>query len=325
MSSLKVMASRDLYTVAWISALPLELAAAIEMLDEEHDSPLDFVQPPSDANKYTWGRIGDHNVVMASLPAGIPGTTSAAATALPLLASFPQIRIGLLVGIGAGIPRPNEGRDIRLGDVAVSQPHGNTGGVIQYDLFKAKPGGQREGVAFLNSPPMVLLHALAKIQANHERERPKMVEYLEEAVTRNPRLARRGYVHQGFESDRLFETSGLMTEIQRVPRDSTDPEIHYGTIASGNTLFKDAVSRDKTLEDIKEECICFEMEAAGLMNNFPCIVIRGIWDYADSNKSVQWKRYAAISAAAYAKELLHFVPCQDLEKTQKAINTLEKS
>ncbi|PKK43582.1 hypothetical protein CI102_11172 [Trichoderma harzianum] len=27
--------------------------------------------------------------------------------------------------------------------------------------------------------------------------------------------------------------------------------------------------------------LCVEMEAAGLMNNFPCIVIRGICDYAD--------------------------------------------
>ncbi|KAL4923048.1 uncharacterized protein BDV17DRAFT_285724 [Aspergillus undulatus] len=323
MPPLKALASRDLYTVGWIAALPLERAAATAMLDEKHEKPLDFFQSHSDTNSYTWGRIGEHNVVIASLAAGKYGTTSAAATALPMLASFPQIRIGLLVGIGAGISRPDTGQDIRLGDVVVSQPQGNSGGVIQYDLFKAKPGKQREGVAFLNSPPEVLLHALANKQAEHELEPPKALEYLEEAISRYPRLAKQGYVHQGFENDRLFKSSDSHEEIHREPRESTNPEIHYGTIASGNTLLKDATYRDKILEDIGDECICFEMEAAGLMNNFPCIVIRGICDYADSYKSDRWQRYAAATAAAYAKELLDFVPSQDLEKTRKAADILE--
>lgn len=44
--------------------------------------------------------------------------------------TFPQIRIGLLVGIGGGIPDLAKGVDIRLGDVVVSQPAGEYGGVI---------------------------------------------------------------------------------------------------------------------------------------------------------------------------------------------------
>lgn len=46
------------------------------------------------------------------------------------------------------------------------------------------------------------------------------------------------------------------------------------------------------------------MEAAGLMNAFPCVVIRGICDYADSHKNKVSQPYAAAAAAAYAKELL---------------------
>jgi nucleoside phosphorylase len=46
------------------------------------------------------------------------------------------------------------------------------------------------------------------------------------------------------------------------------------------------------------------MEAFGLMNNFPCLVIRGISDYADGHKDDTWQAYAALTAAAYAKELL---------------------
>ncbi|KAL4932572.1 nucleoside phosphorylase domain-containing protein [Aspergillus undulatus] len=265
MPPLKALVSRDLYTIGWIAALPLE----------------------------------------PSLAAGKYGTTSALATALPMLASVPQIRIGLLVGIGAGISRPDTGRDIRLGDVIVSQPQGNSGGVIQYDLFKAKPGKQWEGVAFLNSPPEVLLHALANIQAEHELEPPKALEYLEEAISRYPRLAKQGYVHQAS------------------PVNQKNPEIYYSTIASGNTLLRDATYRNKVLEDIGDKCICFEMEATGLINNFLYIVIRGICDYTDLYKSDRWQRYAVVTAAAYAKELLDFVPSQDLEKTRKAADILE--
>ncbi|KAJ5413811.1 Pfs NACHT and ankyrin domain protein [Penicillium cosmopolitanum] len=96
-----------------------------------------------------------------------------------------------------------------------------------------------------------------------------------------------GYAHQGLENDRLFKVScghvpgpdcrGCDTaeEVQRDPRDTTEPEIYYGTIASGNTLAKDAAARDRMVADLGEDCICFEMEASGLMNHFPCLVIRG--------------------------------------------------
>lgn len=99
------------------------------MLDEEHATPTGFTRHQTDANFYTWGRVGEHNVVIASLAAGAYGTTSAATTAGSLLASLPSIRVGLLVGIGGGIARPDEDYDIRLGDVIVSQPGGTTGGV----------------------------------------------------------------------------------------------------------------------------------------------------------------------------------------------------
>jgi nucleoside phosphorylase len=67
------------------------------------------------------------------------------------------------------------------------------------------------------------------------------------------------------------------------------------------------------------------MEAAGLMNSFPCLVIRGICDYADSHKNDRWQRYAAATAAAYAKEFLGIVPGEDLEKTRKAAEILKDS
>ncbi|KAJ0413314.1 hypothetical protein BJY00DRAFT_319910 [Aspergillus carlsbadensis] len=112
------MASRkaldaDSYAIAWIAALPIERAAA---------APTVFARHHTDTNVYTWGRVGEHNIVIASLEAGAYGYTPAATTASSLLASLPSIRIGVMVGIGCGIARLDEDRDIRLGDVVVRQP-----------------------------------------------------------------------------------------------------------------------------------------------------------------------------------------------------------
>jgi nucleoside phosphorylase len=49
------------------------------------------------------------------------------------------------------------------------------------------------------------------------------------------------------------------------------------------------------------------------MDTFPCLVIRGICDYADSHKNKIWQPYAATTAAAYAKELLMLIPRQAVD------------
>jgi nucleoside phosphorylase len=141
------------------------------------------------------------------------------------------------------------------------------------------------------------------------------------------------YCHQGSENDRLFQSSyqhkdGAKTceecdkeqEIQRPLRKNQNPFIHYGTIASGNQVIKDGETRNR----LGKECLCFEMEAAGLMNDFPCLVIRGICDYADSHKNKHWQNYAAATAAAYAKELLRAMPVQGLRDLPKAAAVMDK-
>ncbi|KAJ6101890.1 Pfs NACHT and ankyrin domain-containing protein [Penicillium sp. IBT 16267x] len=282
MASHNALDSPDSCAIAWIAALPIERAAAEAMLDEEHAAPTGFTRHQADANIYTWGRLGEHNIVIASLTPGVYETTSAATTASSLLASLPSIRVGLLVGIGGGIARPDEDHDIRLGDVVVSQPCGTTGGVCQYDLIKAKSCDKCERTGFLGRPPTVLLNALTSIQADHERKDSKVTCFLQEMLEKNPKMGKRskqspGYVHQGFDNDRLFKAlcdhvpgpdcrgCDTANEVQRDSRDTTEPDIHYGTIASGNTLVKDAATRDRIVADLGEDCICFEMEAAGLM------------------------------------------------------------
>jgi nucleoside phosphorylase len=71
--------------------------------------------------------------------------------------------------------------------------------------------------------------------------------------------------------------------------------------------------------------LCFEMEAAGLMDNFPCLVIRGICDYSDTHKNKNWQPYAAATAAAYAKELLGVIPPVQVDKTPTAADAIKAS
>jgi nucleoside phosphorylase len=63
---------------------------------------------------------------------------------------------------------------------------------------------------------------------------------------------------------------------------------------------KDALIRDTIAAE--RGALCFEMDVAGLVNHFPCLVIRGICDYADSHKNKDWQGYAAMAAPAYAKD-----------------------
>jgi nucleoside phosphorylase len=117
------------------------------------------------------------------------------------------------------------------------------------------------------------------------------------------RLFDSGYEHNG-SVDNCYSCDNSKL-LERSPRDNNNPKIHYGVIASGNQVIKHGKTRDQLAQELS--ILCFEMEAAGLMDNFPCLVIRGICDYSDSHKNKQWQEYAAATAAAYAKELLFVI------------------
>jgi hypothetical protein len=71
------------YQVGWVCALPKEMTAARAMLDEEYESFKSGNE--RDINSYVLGRVGEHNVVMACLPAGVYGTNAAATVANNML------------------------------------------------------------------------------------------------------------------------------------------------------------------------------------------------------------------------------------------------
>jgi nucleoside phosphorylase len=102
---------------------------------------------------------------------------------------------------------------------------------------------------------------------------------------------------------------------ERSDNDEDNLVIHYGLIASGTQLMKDALIRDKWARE--KDVLCFEMEAAGLMNQFPCLVIRGICDYSDTHKNKAWQGYAAMAAAAYATDLLRLIHPNKVEEERR--------
>jgi nucleoside phosphorylase len=291
----------DRYTIAWICALYIETAAAQAILDEKHG---ELPRRPNDSNTYTLGRIKNHNVVIACLPQDQYGNINSARVLTNLKCTFPSIRHGLMVGIGGAEPA---NKDIRLGDIAVGTR------VMQYDLGKTLSGGEIQPTAIPKSPDQSLCTAVTNLRVNHELYPTRVMAIIQERMQR--------YIdyHRPSAPDHLFQASyqhdSRMPNCQgcnqsrleeREARTSCEPKIHYGAIASSNQVMKDAVTRDCLAQEL--DIICFEMEAAELMDILPCLPIRGICDYSDSHKAKDWQKYAAAVAAAYARELLEALP-----------------
>lgn len=305
------------YTVGWICAISTECVAAQAFLDEEHEGPEDVSS--NDDNDYTLGRVGKHNVVIVVLPMGEYGIAAAASVAKDLSHSFPNVRIGLMVGIGGGAP--SQKHDIRLGDIVVSAPGNGDGGVLQYDFGKTIQGGAFHTTGFLNQPPTFLRTAINGLKIQYESKGNQFEETINGVLEKKQRL-RDKYKRPHLNTDRLYQSHvvhpsnneascatccgsdpiKLVSRRER-PEFEDSSMIHYGLIASANQVMKDALTRDRLIKE--KDVLCFEMEAAGLMNHFPCLVIRGICDYSNSHKNKEWQGYAAMVAAAYAKDLLY--------------------
>ncbi|KAF9879179.1 hypothetical protein CkaCkLH20_03412 [Colletotrichum karsti] len=322
------------YTVGWICAIKTEFVAAQSFLEKKHEPP-SFVAA-HDNNSYKLGQIGNHNVVIAVLPDGEYGTSSATAVARDMLHTFTNIRIGLMVGIGGGAPTSKN--DIRLGDVVVSSPKNGNSGVFQYDFGKTIQEQAFQHTKHLDQPPTFVRTAVTSLQADHESEGHNLRDIIDGILDKNRRLKKYKRPEPG--TDVLYRSNAIhpvgVNDCQSecgtnpnkiVPRkrrdedEDDDPAIHYGLIASANQLMKDATIRDRLAAE--KAVLCFEMEAAGLMNHFPCLVIRGVCDYSDTHKNDIWRGYAAMTAAAYAAELLRRIPQNKIEAERKIVDAIE--
>lgn len=307
----KKLLPADAYTIGLIYVKPLEMNAITVMLDEEYER---VSLAMGDKNEYVLGRIGKHNVAIVGPARGAQGKVAIADVVASIHWSFNNISIGLLVGIGGGVPHLPK-QDVRLGDVVVGAPEVGPA-VVQYDLGKETTTGF-EVTKTLNKPPALMLRVVNAVEDKYLRQKAGDESFFTTHLRRFnefPRLRER--YRRPSALDRLFladyrhepgsdcNKHDKQFEIQRAGRNPADEVyIHYGTILSGDRVMKSEITRDKISGQF-HNAICFEMEAAGLMDEFPCLVVRGICDYSDSHKNKDWQEYGAATAASYTRELL---------------------
>lgn len=331
------MISAEDITVAIFCALPFESVAVKYTLDKEFDCRPKTIGPRKYV--YSFGLIGDHKVVIAR--PNQMGNVKAAQCAATVSQQFPNVRFALLIGIGAGIPSLSEGDlissgskgsrpDIRLGDVAVSIPSDGHPGVVEYDYGKYEADGKFLLKGSLNKPHPILISADGALQEDEIMNKGRMRKTLKK-ITKQHKYAKPE------SNDVLFNkksshltgndcTGCLNSTDKRTAQhvvNSAEPVVHRGLILSGSGVVKNPEDRLR-LRRGHANAICFEMEAAGIVDEIPCLVVRGISDFADTNKDDRWHYYAAAVAAAYGKAILLKIYGEELQETETMKEALKK-
>jgi nucleoside phosphorylase len=232
------------YKIGIICALELEMSAIRYMLDDEH---IGLREVHGDPNSYIVGTLSGHNVVITCLPEN-QGKGAAAIVATNMARTFPRIELRLLVGIGGGVP--SDKHDIRLGDVVIGMPEGLHSGVIQYDLGKDTGDGFiRKG--YLSPAPSALRSVVVRMQSDHRTTPNRISEFLIEMLGKREGLSL--YQKPPVKTDILFTPDTTHVPGQdgckncdregmahRFSRKSSAPQIHYGLIASGDRVMRNA-------------------------------------------------------------------------------------
>lgn len=330
--------TRDDFHVGIICALPLEYDAVTHAFDHFWDEKGDeFGKADGDTNNYTTGRMGGHDVVLAVLPG--MGKKNATGAAVSMRSSYTRLHLVLVVGVCGGIPIHDK-KEMFLGDVVISDIvlQYDLGTLYPGEFVRKDTLADS-----LGRPNNNLRGLLATFRTDRGQDKLKegAEAALEHIRTNAGPLRRQKYEYPGAAKDQLFWLNhrhkhyvpneckcssalrltdavcaealkkpctdlGCVTEsaiLRTRPDDQpTDPKIYIGKVASGDLVIKSAQDRDQL--HTETESIAFEMEGAGVWEEAPCIVIKGICDYADTHKNKDWQPYAAATAASVSKAVL---------------------
>ncbi|KAJ5219597.1 hypothetical protein N7468_008801 [Penicillium chermesinum] len=335
------LTGRPQFSIAIFCALPLEATAVNDIFDDVwNEERENSWRSAGDENTYTFGRIVCYNVVLVHM--GDMGKNAASQATAGIKASYPEIKLALIVGICGGVPTYStaDKDEMILGDIVISD------GIVRYDFGKQFPDTYMSRAA----PEVVALpnHRVRGILAKLKGERVK--ERMERRISQHVQalqdeLGTRGSVYVGTDRDELFHPSyphkhqdpdvcavcnikgservcekartmscdelgcekSSLTPRKRLYEASMGgctpkPKIHFGHVGSGDTVMKSGQHRDKTASPWK--LVAFEMEASGVWDMLPCLVIKGVCDYSDSHKNKSWQEYAATTAAACVRAVL---------------------
>ncbi|KAI3576307.1 nucleoside phosphorylase domain-containing protein [Fusarium oxysporum f. sp. albedinis] len=280
MSSHQRPADREDFSVALVCALSLEFDAVCMVVDEFWDEDGDqFGKTGGDRNMYVTGRIDKHNVVIVLLG---KGKVNSATAASDLRTSYPNICLTILVGVCGAVPSTDE-NGIRLGDVVISDS------IVQYDFgHQTDQEFVRKKTSHGDLVPKEILNLLESLQTVLGKRRTEKTA---------ARLGQHGSVTESISQPLALRGQGADQTINMQA-----PTIHFGSMASGDTVMISAIHRDRIAA--AENIIAFEMEGAGIWQELPCIIVKGVSDFADCEKTKEWQDYAAAMAAATSKAIL---------------------
>lgn len=310
--------SREDFKIVIICALKLEARAVLPLFDATYDENLDeYRKLDEDENAYVLGSIGKYHVALVVLPG--EGKAHASFVASTAKRSYPCLELALVVGICGGVPYVTDPmsprRDIFLGDVIVSN------GVVQHDLGHRYDGEfvRKDTVhANLGRPSRRIPAFVNKLDLVYEQFAERLASYLVKVQGKFPS------VYPGVEKDQLFspdyphntinckcgetiyQDNTIVARRREISRHRQTTSVHFGLVASGDTVMKSAKHRDQI--SANENIIAFDMESAGVWDNLPCIVVKGVSDYSDSHKNKDWQFFAAACAAACTRAILDEIP-----------------
>ncbi|PVH97054.1 purine and uridine phosphorylase [Periconia macrospinosa] len=310
------------FTIAIVTALRLEydaLAAALdsppEVLPHDLDDPFIF----------TTGVFAGRNVVIS-----YPAKTGQRDTALAvqfLELKYGKMRLVILLGICAGIPKPPEGDEIFLGDVVISTAvlayaHGARLDPTGLQLRKILPheaGGTIRQVlelirtdSFSRQLTDVSRGALEKLRHQpHYRPLPENKDlFFDPSYHHLHRPPCPANICNANAPDNTICESAKRTSCRLLQCDKTQARprppyserpfgIHCGVFASADLIMRDAQVRDGLANEYG--VLAFDMEATGIWGLNPhIVVIKGVCDYGDSHKPKDWQDFAAARAACVA-------------------------
>jgi nucleoside phosphorylase len=324
--------------------LPLEYDAISLLFDESWDEDGEqYGRAGGDTNHYTTGRIGKHDVVLALLPnmgkAAAAGAAASFRSSYPSLRL--ALLVGICGGVPSlGTDELLLG-DVVISKIILQHDFGRQyhDKPVPKDTVEDSLGRPNKDIRSL-----IAILETEREKQRLRQNAAKHLKGLQGAAVRDQRQCNYRYPgfaedklfasayrhkHQGPWSCDLCnrETQTYCAEAshascaklgcdegQLVPRKRLErkgnlgleeaqcPEIFIGRIASGDTVMKSSEHRDQIAE--QHNVIAFEMEGAGIWDEVPCIIVKGISDYADSHKNKVWQPFAAATAAAVAKAML---------------------
>ncbi|KAL4978734.1 hypothetical protein BDW66DRAFT_11281 [Aspergillus desertorum] len=307
--------SRADFRVAILCPLPLEAEVVKPLFDGVYsviDHPA-LSKVLGDPNSYTLGRIGSYDVVLVYMPSA--GKAIASSVATHMKVSYPRIQLAFLIGVCGGVPFIDKSlatrgnTEIYLGDVIIST------GIVQYDRLPFASLCKDTIESNLGRPNHEIRSFLSKIKTRSDALRDGQCQYLatiQDTVraqcpgSQNDVLYSRKYDHRKENCQCSSDSKVDKTVIARRRKSDVVPFLHFGMLASGDSVMMSSKVRDSIAE--QERVIGFEMEGAGVWDQFPCILVKGVSDYADSHKSKGWQYFAAASAAACMRAILDEEP-----------------